>query len=210
LRPSQRRAWLARHYTIAEYAIIQLFNRIRPIEVTVRMRSRLFLGALGLLLMVAACAALALASPTTESRWRAHADAMRRWEKRDFTRYRMVIEEDGCTADYEVRAEHVAWGHELPCGRGQPRAVSNLFLLIDTGTSEPECVGNRCACQRHTTIDAHYDPQLGYPQRIVVRAQIWPNWRDAAFWSQLFEQRRNPCAGGSERALTVKELIPRQ
>lgn len=175
-----------------------------------RMRSRSLLGAIALLLVLAACMVVLLAAPNAESHRQARADAMNRWAKRDFTRYRMVLEEDDCTADYEVRAEQVAWGHEVPCGRGQPRAVSNLFALIEREADEAVCHGSVCACQRHTTIDVRYDPQLGYPQQIVIRARLWPNWRDAEYWSRLFETRRNPCTGSSERTLTVKDLIPRR
>jgi hypothetical protein len=156
------------------------------------------------LLAVFACVALALsARPSTSARQQERAEAQARWDARGFTGYRMVLEEASCTADYEVRAERVTWGYESPCGRGQARAISNLFSLISRGDEARSCSGPGCSCERITTIEARYDAELGYPRQITIHTRLWPNWGQASFWSQLASAWRYPCDGGGERTLAV-------
>lgn len=135
--------------------------------------------------------------------------ALGRWQSRDFNAYRMVLEDGNCTTDYVIRNEHVAWAFEAPCGRGQARSVSNLFALIEHGGSARVCVGVNCTCQWVTTVSVDYDAALGYPQTIVIRTAVWPNWRSGSYWSELTSTWSNPCDAVSERVVRVRELTPR-
>jgi hypothetical protein len=166
----------------------------------------LLIGFATLLICTAVLFLIMRPSATTQGQERSN--ALARWEKRTFSRYRMVLEDANCTTDYEVNAEHVAWGHEVPCGRGQARTVANLFALIVPNQSV--CVGAGCPCERITALQVRYDAILGYPQRIAIRTQLWPNWQSSIFWNALATNFRNPCSGGNERVLTVRGLFPRE
>jgi hypothetical protein len=166
---------------------------------------------IGAVLLIALTGGLALAiasAPTPESRQRARAEAIARWQAREFSAYRILIEEGNCTTDYVVRDERVAWAFEAPCGRGQARSITNLFAMIDQGPSPRACVGPSCACRWVTTVDVDYDRVLGYPRTIVIRTTAWPNWLGGAYWSDLASSRANPCSAMSERVVRVKSLTP--
>ncbi|MDZ4720670.1 MAG: hypothetical protein SH847_19620 [Roseiflexaceae bacterium] len=161
-----------------------------------------------ILFLLLACVLLTLIMrPSAEAQVQERRNAVARWEKRTFSKYRMVLEDGNCTTDYEVVAEHVSWGYETPCGRGQARPVASLFALIEPDRSV--CVGTGCPCERVTSLQVRYDTILGYPQRIIIRNQIWPNWQSGAFWNALTTRQGNPCSGGNERVLTVRGLTPR-
>ena len=172
------------------------------------MRRAIWAGPIGLVLVSLSVWLALTAKQDADTLAQLQASAEGRWALRPFVSYRMVLEEGSCTADYEVRAERVVWGYETPCGRGQARSVANLFDLIGNSAERVSCEGLGCPCERVTTLEAHYDAELGYPTKIVVRSSLWPNWRGAAFWTQLVEKQANPCARSTMRVIMVKALIP--
>ncbi len=133
--------------------------------------------------------------------------AKERWLAQRPASYRMLLEESNCITDYQVRDELVAWGYEMPCGR-HGRTISSLFLLIEEYERlEPVCVGSGCPCKRVTTLNVRYDVALGFPREIAIRAQLWPNWQNGAFWQAIVTMRSNPCDQIGGRMITVKELV---
>jgi hypothetical protein len=176
-------------------------------EEAMRQRVWIVLGLISLLATFA-CSGMALAAhPDPVVDHAALSAAKERWAEHRPASYRMLLEESNCTTDYQVREELVAWGYEMPCGR-HGRTISSLFLLIEEYEQlVPVCVGSNCLCKRVTTLDVRYDVVLGFPREIAIRARLWPNWQNGAFWQAIVATRSNPCNQSGGRMIRVKELV---
>lgn len=173
-----------------------------------------YLGILALFSLACGAGGLFLLRADTAENDAALYEARARWDRREFTAYRMQLKDRGCGMEVEVRAEQVvktSYANRLPCEQ-PPVAVRDLFNLVERdGDVRLTCVSRGCACDDILTIQVEYHPTLGYPQMIEIGLTPSPNWRHADFWSAAWKIRSlNTCdslAAGS-RVLRVLELTP--
>jgi hypothetical protein len=140
------------------------------------------------------------------------AQAEQRWSLRTFGRYSVHLIDKRCAQRIEVRNERVVSVLPNRCDV-QPRTVSDLFDLIrrDGSISHP-CIFQGCACDDILLVQATYHPELGYPQRVLVRVRATPNWRHPEFWQRAWATRQlptcNALAEGS-KIIQVVSITPR-
>jgi hypothetical protein len=173
------------------------------------------LGVAGALL---ACAALAAVGGAQESELIA---AKARWQARSFADYRLVVQEEtettSCRQASEIRAEKIERVLLNRCVRLPSWTVSNLFLWAEQASAMPSrCYPSvvTCVCYKVYSLDASYDPQLGYPQRVTQAWHLRLNWAYMLHWQRLWDTGELPtCAniariGHGHVMITVVSLVP--
>jgi hypothetical protein len=64
-----------------------------------------------------------------------------------------------------------------------------------------------CSCRRvFTARQLSYNKDLGYPDRIMTRSEVQPNWTHSDYWKQVLKTRSIPHCSGLNRSLTVEVL----
>lgn len=135
------------------------------------------------------------------------AEAEQRWARRPFGHYRLEISDKRCPQRIEIRNERVVRVDPNRCD-APPRSITDLFDLIrrDETVSYP-CILAGCICDDIIRVRASYDPQLGYPTRIIVRIRAEPNWRHPDFWRALWRHKRIPsCDALAEGSKLIQVL----
>lgn len=112
--------------------------------------------------------------------------AEERWTQSGITRYTLMIEENGCRYTSHVRGDLAAIdGLQFNC-TFQPSSVASLFdLLKRDGVVERLCDTRGCPCESWTSVRGVYDPQRGYPSRVMVDVDLHPAWLSADLWRNL-------------------------
>lgn len=120
------------------------------------------------------------------------AQAEQRWNMRPFGHYRLIIRDKNCEQRIEVRNERILDVSPNRC-EAPPRTISDLFTLIRRdGSISTRCITLGCMCDDVIRVSARYDPELGYPQQIIVRIKAEPNMLHADFWKRAVSQRALP------------------
>ncbi len=138
--------------------------------------------------------------------------AKSRWAARPFDAYRLsVLSGETCELDVAVRGEQVIQVlHEEPCSSAG-RTVSDLFRLLERSRETIDaCVRWYCACRNTLRVYAVYDPQLGYPRRIAVRAERAINWTHPSLWRYVLRYGALPdCLRDTDaQIVAVRALTP--
>ena len=159
------------------------------------------------------CAAVGLALQWAPSQEQSLAAARALWDRRPFSRYRMVTEHTGgletCRQDVEVWDERVVAVLSNTCPRS-PMTVVNLFLEIERYilTIGGQCGPNGCACDGPIGVDVVYDSRLGYPRRLKVRSKPEQRWQYPAYWRRLLSGGGCTLIGFDGPAIEVVSLTP--
>lgn len=109
------------------------------------------------------------------------------WSARGFDHYRMDYHISGlvdCQVEVEVHTEQVSRSHTTPeggafCGL---MSVTGLFNRIDQYRRGPRCGPNGCDCDGPETVEASFDPWLGYPTVIEQRLRPDLRWQYFGYW----------------------------
>ncbi len=144
-------------------------------------------------------------------------EAQARWEAQAASDYRiaLLVEYQGehCMQNIEVRGGQAQRIIQDTCdvpwltGLTVPRLfdLSERIEEIPASRCHPSSLA--CACHRvFTTRRLSYDQELGYPDRIMTRSEIRPNWGHSDYWKQVLETRVLPSCSGQHRKLTIEIL----
>ncbi|MFO7166724.1 MAG: hypothetical protein DIU80_001720 [Chloroflexota bacterium] len=179
---------------------------------------RLYLPATlaGVLLAVLSCTLMGMAAlPDTPSSRREANESL--WRSHALAHYRVVVQvvinERICLQEIEVRGDWKSIQRDT-CGSTwlSTLSVSRLFELGARLEHPAECFpSNRnCVCQRMRTGRIEYDSELGFPDTILWRRELRPNWHHPAYLMRLWETRKLPNCTAPARPLrlTVISLTP--
>jgi hypothetical protein len=174
-------------------------------------RTRLIVGAVALALV--GCAALGAALRLAPPQAQVLAASRGLWDRRAFSRYRLVTEHTGglavCRQEVEVLDERVVARFVNTCPRS-PLTVGQLFLEIERYnlTIGGQCGPNGCACDGPIEVDVTYDRRLGYPRRIEVRSKPERRWLYLEYWRRLVSGGGCTLIGFSGPTIEVVALTP--
>jgi hypothetical protein len=138
--------------------------------------------------------------------------AQSRWARREFSEYRMVLQDDSgrCRQDVLVTDERVTQRLWNTC-RIPPRTVGSLFRLIEgTPPSRYPCVEHRCACDTVVRVETDYDQALGYPRSIRFEWSVRASWHRLDYWGYVVSHGTLPTCRNTtfSRAIHVLSLEP--
>ena len=141
--------------------------------------------------------------------------ARSRWQARSFDQYQLSVEYTSslgrCRQTVEVADNQIVQVATNSCLYPAKTTVAELFAMIEPYVRSQPCGPNGCACDGHMTADVLYDPQFGFPQKIVIHSQIAGRWMHLDYWRNLWENHgRLRCAVAGYRGphLDVVSLVP--
>jgi hypothetical protein len=135
------------------------------------------------------------------------ARAQQHWESRTFTDYRMVGH-FFCRYDALIQNEQVVETFDSDCSRGI-YPVSEQFLSIQQMLSNRSCGFNDCVCGGRGVIEVQYNPQWGYPERILYEISPEHRWRTIEYWQARLQGKANcPYAFEMAMEMRVDSLTP--
>ncbi len=171
--------------------------------------------ALSVVVAVLACGLLGLGVAPLEPS--ARLTARSRWDTRGITDYLLTLRVDAlgreCIQQIEVRDGQAYRMLHSSCDVSALRVmtVQGLFALdyqlmqIPASRCYPSV--HVCPCQRiFQTRRVSYDQQLGFPDRMMTRSDLWPNWGHADFWKHIWEQWELPECRSTPRLMVVEVL----
>ncbi|CAF1411348.1 unnamed protein product [Adineta ricciae] len=115
------------------------------------------------------------------------------WMRRPFTRYNLIVEQEGysvkqCRQEFEVFNEKIVAVTENTCvnntwyERAPMMHVSDMFADIEAFNLHEKCGPNGCDCDGRYAIRAVYDKKFGYPRSLVYGFEPY----DSIDWLSVF------------------------
>lgn len=170
----------------------------------------------GIFVLVVSCLLLGVAV------WRpvegpALVEAQARWDALASSDYRIMLrveyQGERCMQNIEVRGGLARRIFQDTCdvpwltGLTVPRLFDLSRRIEEIPASRCHPSSLVCACRRvFTTRRTSYDQELGYPNRIITRSELRPNWGHSDYWKQVLERRVLPNCSGLHRRLTIEVL----
>jgi Family of unknown function (DUF6174) len=156
------------------------------------------------LLIIAGALALTIAGLLL---WRSMGNAGERldaaralWAGRPFQSYQIALFHQTnlgiCEQEIVAQDERQTQALRNTCGQPPSWTVTKLFNWINELQNTPtRCYPDQimCACQIRTSTVVTYDPELGYPQRIVYEWRKQPNLTNLDYWRSLTDQSFPGC-----------------
>ncbi|KPV47750.1 hypothetical protein SE17_41780 [Kouleothrix aurantiaca] len=149
------------------------------------------------------------------------AAARARWNARALAHYRLVVRETtgagACQQDLEIDAERIVAVRQNQCVRVPSWTVANLFTWVASMRQQDSgCYPSpvTCVCHIRYAIEAHYDPEMGYPLDATYLWHLETNWAYWGHWERFLRTYELPdCAAVSRRTagaitISVVKLTP--
>jgi hypothetical protein len=179
---------------------------------------RLYLPAalVGVLITALGCTLMGMAAmPLSRSAQRLEGERL--WREHAVADYRVVVQVAftgrTCFQEIEVRGTWKSITYDT-CGSTwlSTLSVPRLFELGKRLEVPAECFpsGRNCVCHRLRVGTIEYDSELGFPDLIVWRRELRPNWNHPDYLLRLWETRELPNCSSPTRplSLTVISLTP--
>lgn len=146
--------------------------------------------------------------------------AQQRWAARPFANYRLAIQVDFggsmCSQELESQGEsirRIMFNNCRPNWMGLT-TVARLFEIGERLERPEPCYSltQVCLCTRVGQGDIAYDTRLGFPQEIVYRREIRPNFLNSDYWRRLIFYHQLPSCGPLNQTvrIAVTTLLPIQ
>lgn len=142
---------------------------------------------------------------------------LERWRSSAPQSYRVLVQVSfsgrACFQEIEVRGDWKSTLHDT-CGSSwlSTLSVPRLFELGQRLEQPAECFpsSRNCICHRVRVGSIEYNPEYGFPDDIIWRRELRPNWQHPDYLLRLWETRELPNCSSPNRALrlTVISLTP--
>ena len=169
-------------------------------------------------LLVAACCALVAAvfmlTPLAQSGSDIELErASDLWLAQKLQNYRIVVQQQigtaTCRQEIIVQNEQIANVRQNDCGQPATWTASHLFAWVSQlKRQRTQCYPSDqlCACRLLQSTQASYDPQRGYPQKVVYSLRMQPNLLSRDYWQYAWTINSLPNCDHGQGDIVVEVL----